>query len=241
MKDLRAWPLGWMAMNSPERCWQQGPDRLAIDDGVLDLWRFPLAERAVEDVHRQLLSAQELDRAGKLLVEQKRTEFILCRATIRRILSRYLASAPEQLAFTTLEHGKPVLAADVHDRPLSFNLSHAGGWGLLAVTSGAAVGVDIELIDAQLNFFGIASRFFTRHEQNELDSYPAVRQRRGFYRLWTRKEALLKMSGSGFYGVGKGPAEQADYLQHLVVGPGYVATVAVAAAIRTWHCYQFAP
>ena len=241
MKGLRGWPPGWMTMSGPDRCWQQGPTRLTIGDGTLDLWRFPLLESSAANSHRQLLSAQENGRAGKLLVEQKRTEFILCRAMTRRILSRYLAIAPQQLVFITLEHGKPVLAAGVHDRPLSFNLSHAGGWGLLAVTSGAAVGVDIELIDTQLKFAGIASRFFTRHEQSQLDSYPAVRQRRGFYRLWTRKEALLKMTGCGFHGVDEGPAVQTDYLRHFVVGRGHVATVAVAAAVRARRCYQLAP
>ncbi len=215
-------------MNRHERYWQPGPDRPTIGNGTLDLWRFPLTESTVADSLRQLLSAQENDRAGKLLVEQKRTEFILCRAMTRRILSRYLAIPPQQLVFTTLEHGKPVLAADVHEQALAFNLSHSEGWGLLAVTSGAAVGVDVEMIDAQLKFFGIASRFFTCHEQTVLDSFPAVRQRRGFYRLWTRKEALLKMTGCGFYGVGEGAAVQADYLRHFFVGRGHVATVAVA-------------
>ena len=226
-------------MNRHERYWQPGPDRLTIGDGTLDLWRFPLCfENDAVDFHRSLLTPQENARADKLLIPVKKYQFVLCRAMTRRILSRYLGTEPQQLVVTTSEDGKPLLNVSVHERSLAFNLSHSGAWGMLAITSGAAVGVDVEQIDAHLDFNGIATRFLTSAEQNQLRFFSAVRQRRAFYRLWTRKEAVLKMIGCGFSGLAQGSLAQAEYLSHVVVSRTYVATVAVAAAISIRRCYQ---
>ena len=118
---------------------------------------------------------------------------------MRQILARYLDLKPENLAFSNSEHGKPHLSK-TSGQPLAFNIAHADHWGVLTITSGAGVGVgvDIERVDPQLDYMKIVSGFFTSDEINELGKFPPARQRRAFYRIWTRKEAFLKGEGFGF-------------------------------------------
>ncbi len=65
------------------------------------------------------------------------------------------------------------------------------------MTRAGEVGVDIESIDRQVDRAGIAGRFFSRAEADELASLPPDLQPEAFCNLWTRKEAWLKATGVG--------------------------------------------
>ncbi len=90
------------------------------------------------------------------------------------------------------EHGKPCFK----DGGFYFNLSHSGERAL-CITADAPVGCDIERI-AEPNY-RIAARFFTDAENDFLDSVgDADEKKLCFYRMWTRKESVLKAIGVGF-------------------------------------------
>lgn len=75
---------------------------------------------------------------------------------------------------------------------VQFSLSHTDGCVAVAVGTGA-VGVDVEKIaSADLR---IADRFFTAREAQWIREN-ALR-RAAFYEIWTKKEAFLKMRGTG--------------------------------------------
>ncbi len=97
-------------------------------------------------------------------------------------------SAPVELG----EHGKPRFK----DGGFHFNLSHSGARAL-CITADAPVGCDIEKI-AEPNY-RIAARFFTDAENDYLDSVDDPDEKMiCFYRMWTRKESVLKAIGVGF-------------------------------------------
>lgn len=85
--------------------------------------------------------------------------------------------------------GKPELA---DGRP--FNLSHAGGYAVLA-TGDAPLGVDIERLRV-VDYPAIANRFFHPDERAFLASQPDMQ--RAFFQIWTCKESYLKATGYGF-------------------------------------------
>lgn len=87
------------------------------------------------------------------------------------------------------KRGKPYLS---NHRP--FNLSHAGNYAVLALSS-EAVGVDIERIRA-INWRRLAMRFFHPDEQLFLES--ADDPQAMFFTIWTLKESYLKAEGQGF-------------------------------------------
>ena len=81
--------------------------------------------------------------------------------------------------------------------PIQFNLSHTQQVALLAVTLDKDVGIDIEHIDRKTDWKGICQRFFTKPEQEALFSLAESQQELAFYTLWTRKEAYMKVLGTG--------------------------------------------
>ena len=99
-------------------------------------------------------------------------------------------------------HGKPYLKD--YSGVFQFSLSHAGtmAMGVFSVSecgNAAEVGCDIEKIRSVSE--KIAGRCFTPAEQAYLDSIQEKEEKKkAFFRLWTRKESLLKCIGSGFSG-----------------------------------------
>ena len=59
-----------------------------------------------------------------------------------------------------------------------------------------ALGVDVERI-GEAPPFEVASTVFSAAERHWLESLPAAERPRGFYRLWTLKEAFVKATGRG--------------------------------------------
>ncbi|MEA3362283.1 MAG: 4'-phosphopantetheinyl transferase superfamily protein [Thermodesulfobacteriota bacterium] len=217
-------------MYSEITIWQSSPHNLTFRAGELHLWRFNLDCSAEKNQNQEtILSVDELAKAERLLDLQKQEEFILVRSHLRRLLGDYLRLDPDLLRFRYNESGKPFLDEE-HNSALSFNLSHSGSWAIIAVTSGIDVGIDSERIDPELNFQQLANHFFDLTEKNRLEKYSRIRQRRGFYRLWTEKEAILKMEGSGFRGLKSEEQLSAlpkhSYLKKVFLAPDYVSTVA---------------
>ena len=178
--------------------WQNPISFPQLLPGQLHLWRFSLEIfPAHYQNQRSFLSANELACADRLLDPQKQQAFTIARSCLRQLLAKYLSLLPESVEFSYNISGKPSIAAK-NSKNLTFNLSHSGSMAVLAVTLDIDVGVDIERIDRDLNFQLLASHYFTPAEIVQLRGHSKSRQRRQFYRIWTAKEAILKMTGSGF-------------------------------------------
>jgi 4'-phosphopantetheinyl transferase len=78
---------------------------------------------------------------------------------------------------------------------VDFNVAHCEGDAVIAVTRGAAVGVDIELRRPLAGVESLASLVFSDAERRELElaSDPVS----AFLNGWTRKEAYVKALGLG--------------------------------------------
>jgi len=186
--------LGRMASVESSQPWvpRASPPELRADE--IHVWHFPLILPSGREADwRAVLSAMERERSDKFAFPHLRERYVAAHASMRRLLGGYLRVDPASLAFDIAERGKPSLPG----RPLHFNLSHTSDHGLLAVTRVGEVGVDIESVDRKLDRAGIAERFFSRAEADELASLPAELQPEGFCNLWTRKEAWLKATGVG--------------------------------------------
>jgi 4'-phosphopantetheinyl transferase len=192
------------------------------------LWRFRLDLPPLEITELlQTLSADEQLRADRLLHRTKAENFVVARGRLRQILARYLNQQPKELTFAYNEQGKPSLAGNPGNK-ISFNLAHAGQWGVLAVTSGTEIGVDIEQIDPDLDYENIAAGFFSTTEIDRLNQYLPHRRRRVFYRIWTCKEAGLKAVGGGFSTPAIGGEEKEWHIRQFSVAQNYLGAVAVS-------------
>ena len=166
------------------------PPPLAVDEA--HLWRLDL-DAAHNEAAADILSEDERARAARFHFERDRRRFIAGRAALRRILGAYLERAPAALVFALGHHGKPAL----EDLGLEFNLSHSGGCGLIAVTRGRRIGVDVEGIRTDFACEDIARRFFAPGEVRILAASKPDEYAAAFFRCWTRKEAYVKARGDG--------------------------------------------
>jgi 4'-phosphopantetheinyl transferase len=139
----------------------------------------------------ELLSPDEKARAARYHLERDRNRFIVSRMTLRLLLEQYLDQPADAIQFRMGDNKKPFVQSDI---PFYYNVAHAGDKILIAVSDNI-VGIDVEHIDRELDTTDIATTCFSTKEQEfvaaSADSVTA------FYRLWTRKEALLKATGKG--------------------------------------------
>ncbi|WP_324084474.1 4'-phosphopantetheinyl transferase family protein [Geomonas sp.] len=171
------------------------------------------------------MSEAELRRGNRLLDPKRRDDFFVGRGILRELLGDILGKQPAAIELTEGEFGKPQLGH--HQGGIDFNVSHAGSLLLAAFTQGRRVGVDLELLQPDLAFRPMAERYFSTREREELFSLPQEEQLAAFYRCWTRKEAYLKGTGSGFsrpsteFDVSLLPGEPAALLEHRGI-PGEI-------------------
>ena len=131
------------------------------------------------------------------MYESPRHRFTLCRAALRSVLCRELGCSNEHLAFRTSKHGKPYATVCGRSAPISFNVSHGGAHGLIALAPGGQVGIDVEERVPHRNLHELIEAVFGPNEKHELSAANNRDRLHLFFRLWTMKEALSKAHGMG--------------------------------------------
>ena len=186
------------------------------------------------------LSRDELERAGRYRLETDFTRFVVARAMLRIVLSHYLDLKASDILFDSDLYGKPRLKGGSANS-LQFNVSHSGDKVVMALVHGKRVGVDVEQVDAAIAGLELARQNFSLREVVDIEESPDEEKAKMFYRIWTRKEALLKAMGIGLGGLSKdlclvhGGDIFLDDTQwevmDLYFAPGYAAALAVEGAI----------
>ena len=187
--------------------WIRPPKELDLTTDRVDVWRVHLSSTTPNEAS---LSADERQRASRFHFDTDRDRYIVARARLRDILSRYLQCEPNELNFSVNEYGKPGLSRSndfsrsaksatevATTQGVEFNLSHSGDFALIAVTRGRKVGVDVELIREGIELENLSSRNFSQMENQELMALPVEQRTLGFFACWTRKEAYIKAQGLG--------------------------------------------
>lgn len=234
---------------------------MTADCGVF--WASPSRNPRIES----LLTDTERVRAARLRPDD-RARFSTGRALTRLILGERLGVAPDVVPIAqrcatcgSPGHGKPLLAA----RGPAFNISHAGDRVGVAITDRDAVGLDVELLpdapppwrERRTDDLRSGEDTDTDPERARLAAIALASDEHAFYtalprsergaavvRWWTRKEAVLKVTGVGLatspdrVRVTK-PSEPPAILDgppgvllhDLRPGVGYVATLAVLGGV----------
>lgn len=123
------------------------------------------------------------------------------RAFVSELLQKYwltsiLAINPEELVISFTKDMKPYISQPENiSKIVSFNVSHSGEYVAIAVSfdSEINVGIDIEFIQDDFPILEAKSLVFSESEQALISSSVIE-----FFRLWTKKEALIKAIGYGF-------------------------------------------
>ena len=245
-------------MSVVHQTWCQPPAELPWPHDEVHVWRATLAWSDIA-AHRleQYLSADERENMQRFRFEPDRRRYLIGRGLLRLLLGRYLDLAPQDLRFATAAAGNPHLISG--QRRPQFNVTHSGEYVLIAIADGRAVGIDVEEIDDDLDAREVAARFFSPHEQRDLEMLTGRARIEAFFACWTRKEAYVKARGEGLslpldqFDVSLRPGEPARLiatrpdpaeatrwqLSGLDVADGYKAALAVEGqgwTLRSWDC-----
>lgn len=164
----------------------------------IHVWAAPLdVSRARLALLQASLSNDERRRAARFHSDQLTNRFVAGRGTLREMLGAYLGMEPCDVRFRYDEHGKPAIAPDVHGAELHFNVAHAAGLALYALTQRHSVGVDVEQVHSFSGMLDVALHFFSEAERQLLSATAPAKLADSFFSVWTRKEAYLKARGTG--------------------------------------------
>lgn len=143
------------------------------------------------------LTEPERARADRFLPANKRREFTITRAALRRILSQTLNEQACRISIIHQQQGKPCLDGSKHGHEIRFSVSHSHDVALVAVARNRDIGIDVEKIRDDIEHETLAQRFFSESEFTALRHYDGCERLRAFFAVWTRKEAVVKAQGGG--------------------------------------------
>lgn len=137
-------------------------------------------------------TANEHARAARFVHEADRRRHLIGRGLLRLFLAPRLGCAPAELPIQVSDLGKPYL-----EKGPSFNISHSGNIVLVALTSEGRIGVDVEAIRPIRDLPRLARTTFVEDEVGRVLQFGEADRLRPFFRVWARKEAILKALGLG--------------------------------------------
>jgi 4'-phosphopantetheinyl transferase len=169
-----------------------------LEENRIDLW-FACTDLLLPGKERfaAWLSPQEVERARSFRFERDRDRYIVEHGILRSLLAGYVGVEPQAIVFRSGAHGKPYLSGVDGPSLPHFSLSSSDGRAAFAFSRSAGIGVDIEKIRGIEEMESIAHRHFTPNERDLVLSGTKEQRERRFYRVWTRKEAVLKAHGIG--------------------------------------------
>ena len=177
-----------------------------------DIWGFDLAAALLE------ISEQRREQALKFKFELGQRLCVLAYQLLKQAL-RDEYGITENPIFEYNEHGKPSIAGhpEIH-----FNLSHCKEAAVCAV-SDQPVGVDVESIREYKD--GLVQYSMNDEEIRQIES--SEHPDRAFIRLWTMKEATLKLIGTGISNDLKTAIDHQQFHYKTIESEKYFYTVAL--------------
>jgi len=111
------------------------------------------------------------------------------KAVLKKLASRW---TDKELILAQDSFGKPYFQ---NFKKLQFSISHSKNRLVIAFSWSSSIGVDIEFVKFR-HYQKLAERIATAEEIKSFAS--SKRKKQDFYKLWTKKEAISKVSGQGF-------------------------------------------
>lgn len=214
---------------------------IELTPGEIHLWLAYYDQINDERLHasyRAFLNPQELQQEPRFYFAKDRRRYLVTRALVRTVLSRYAPLSPEAWAFSTNAYGRPEIAnAEVRDLQLSFNISHTHSLIVLGVTKQRALGVDVENVRTRTVSIDIADRFFAPDEVAALATVPPDQQQDRFFEYWTFKESYIKARGMGL----SLPLDKFSFQYPHARGVNIAIHPELADDAARWEFWQFRP
>lgn len=150
------------------------------------------------------LSLEEETRKQRFATDPLRQNFFYSHAILRVLLGRYLHICPNEIMYRYGMHQKPFIQLKRRRErrqreAFTFNMSHSKDCFAYAFSSLDAIGIDIEECGREVASLENLSDYICHEkEKNRQQATICLEEKKmHFFRLWTAKEAFLKMLGRG--------------------------------------------
>ncbi len=147
-----------------------------------------------EQLSDPLQPATDVAAASLTALQQRATR----RFYLRLLLGAYLGMAGKDIHIVRRIRGRPELDPKISRGELNFNVARSHSCYLIGVSSGAAIGVDLEIAARRsVRPLVLARRYFSNAESEALSTLGNDELQRAFMHTWACKEAVVKASGMG--------------------------------------------
>ena len=149
---------------------------------VIDLTNLPPVQ--------EVLGEKELDFYNHLKIQKRKTEWLGGRLALKKLVAPHTQHTFKEIEILTPGGvGKPTVCVGGKELQIPFGLTHSNGYAVAAIAPHAQyIGIDLEKISPRLGAW--KNNFFHPSElTREDDAFLTT--------LWTQKEALVKLLGSG--------------------------------------------
>ena len=149
---------------------------------VIDLTNLPPANA--------VLCEKELDFYNRLKIQKRKTEWLGGRLALKKLLATYTGRPLTDFSILVpVGVGKPVITAEGGEVHIPFSLTHSNGFAVAAIAPDKKyIGIDLEKIASRIRVW--KTDFFHPAELSQEDDTFLTA-------LWTQKEAVVKLLGSG--------------------------------------------
>lgn len=189
---------------------------------------------ATENDDARLLSSDETDRTRRYRSPEHGARFAFHRATLRRLLGKYLGRHPGDVGLSYGQQGKPQVHSADGTPEIQFNLSHCDAVALFAFARDSAIGVDVERQRPLEDMAQLVDQCLTVRERQSLDGLTEEERLLAFWRCWTQKEALSKAIGLGL----NMPLKSIEVRAHPLLPPAILSVSEPSDDGRPWSCHE---
>lgn len=215
---------------------------LPLPAGDIHLWfcfHGKSGSPALNEACGALLTPDELSKQDRFHFASDRYRYLLTRALVRSVLSRYAPVHAQAWRFALGPFGRPRIETPIVEEShgLDFNLSHTDGLIVLALARHIDLGVDAENVGRKAAL-DVADHFFSPVEAKALGALPPALQSERFFELWTLKESYIKARGMGL----QIPLDSFSFaLDENDCTIEFALADSSDDAAQRWHFWQFQP
>jgi 4'-phosphopantetheinyl transferase len=215
--------------------WRKAPSAIRLPEDCVHLWKLKINDFiAHTNELASCLSPEEYARGCRFKGTPNRNSYFVRHAVLRILIAAYSQQRCEQVIFKLGPWGKPELESE-GSSTLNFSHSHSAGLALYAFARNARIGVDIEELRPINDALELSTQYLSRTEAADVLKASIDERSEAFLKLWTQKEALLKVSGIG---IGQGlqslDAVLPDTWHKIPLSPdtGYVGAIVTDRDLR---------
>lgn len=165
------------------------PDSFVVFEYSLNNWENIKSETPSAFTKAEMVPIE------KIKDENQQRLSLMWRLILKSFFSQLLDLPKIEINFSTSKSGKPYFCETSGLAQFEFSASHTPSHGAIAISKFGPIGLDIESADRKVEWQPIASRFFSKKDQENLANTSPEIAKQEFLKIWTRIESIIKMQG----------------------------------------------